>query len=99
MERKARKIWKEYVPFQMCPCCGKDTVLLKLPGFGKAEDPRWYIRCFLKGWDRNPWYVNDGRFGRNAIPHPRRRFARNMQQLHPAKTEDPFFSLPSSEGT
>lgn len=100
MKRKARKIWKEYVPFQMCPCCGRDTVLLRMPGWGKKDDPRWYIRCYTKGWDRNPWYIPGHNSSGNATPHPRSRFARNYQQKHPAPTPkpvDPFFSLDTVE--
>lgn len=95
-KRASRKIWKEYVPFQMCPCCGLDTVLLRLPGWGKKDDPRWYIRCYMKGWDRSPWFTRTGGYEANAKPHPRSRYARNMQQVSPAPTpppEDPFFSL------
>lgn len=78
---------------RMCPCCGKDIVLLRLPAFGSKTDPRWRIACYLKGWDRSPWYVSSNGRERNATPHPKKRFAQRMFPRNVEEPKDPFFAL------
>lgn len=92
--KSRKKIWKEYVPFRMCPCCGKDIVLLRLPGWGRKDDPRWYIACYVKGWDRNPWFVGGSPHAiGNAVPHPRKRYAQRMYPRKEESPKDPLFVL------
>lgn len=79
---------------RMCPCCGKDVVLLKVPENQQRPDrPKWVL-CFLKGWDRSPWYAARG-YATNAVRHPRKTIARYLIQNSekPKPPEDPFFSL------
>lgn len=82
-----------WTPCHLCPCCGKFVILLRLPAFGSKTDPRWKIACYFKGWDGNPWFVSGGRFGSNATPHPRKRYAQRMYPRVEKKESDPFFSL------
>jgi hypothetical protein len=89
------RIW---TPIKLCSCCGKFVVKLRLPGWGTKGDPRWYIVCFFKGWDGNPWYVQDRRWTHgNATPHPRKRYAQRMYGDRPKQEPvDPFFTLDGS---
>jgi hypothetical protein len=82
---RANPIWNK---IRLCLCCGKFIVLLRLPGYGDKTTPKWYIACYFKGWDGNPWYTRG-----SAFPHPRKRYAERMYPRATKVEEDPIFSL------
>lgn len=92
MSRKKNpaRIWTQTI---MCECCGKFIVLLRHRTWTEKEK-RWVV-CYARGWDGNPWFVEGGRFARNAVMHPRGRWSEWMLQKPPSEDllEDPFFSL------
>lgn len=77
---------KPWTPTRLCNCCGRAIVLLRLPAWGSKDDPRWFVACYAKGWDYNPWYVK-GTHHR----HPPKRYATRMAQM--TEPTDPFFTL------